>query len=600
MKCQRSRAALALFVALLWLGAPAALRAQVLQQVPSDAPVVIKITNLKAVSDKVAKFATALGLAEMSPQLADPLGSMQEEMKIKEGLDTAGELALVFTKDLLEASSPEEVVMVLLPVTDYKAFLSNLEGAKTDGPVTTFHPGGGDKELHAANWGKYAVVAQNKALLAQRPTGLKLSPLAAREAKEKDAFLFLNIPTLAPKALEQIEQARAEAMGMLENELGNEGELKEFAPVAKAAFGQVLKISEGFLRNSTSVSMGLHLSDEGLTGSAITEFKPESYAGKMTSLLKNAKQPLLIGLPARKYLAAGGMVVEPKITSQLIGDALDPISKELAATKSGKGLSSVIEAVKRFVGAAKSVTFGAPMPTAPIGAESVMQNVFVVKGDAKALADAQKQVMEGLGEMTKTLPKDSGVALNVEITPGAKSVGDVKLDTAVANLVTGENDPNGAQIQQVAALVFGPAGIGGTYGPVNKDTFVMVQGGTDKLLGDVVKSAQTPQDPIGTDAKVKMVSGHLPAQQVAVEYIFVDNIIASVVRYSEGMGFPIKLKLPPNQAPIGISAATEGSALRFDGFIATELIQNVVAGGMQMKMEMEGEGGGGGGNKEGL
>src|SRR5262249_41962177 len=159
--------------------------------------------------------------------------------------------------------------------------------------------------------------------------------------------------------------------------------------------------------------------------------------------------------------------IEPTVMGQLLGDALDPISKELAATKSGKGLASVIEASKRFVSAAKSVTVGAPMSTAPIGAESMMQNVYVVKGDAKALTEAQKSAFEGLGEMTKSIPKDSGVEVNVEITPGAKTVGDVKLDTAVANLTTAENTPKAAQVQQMAAFIFGPGGMGGTFGPVN-------------------------------------------------------------------------------------------------------------------------------------
>src|SRR4026207_649700 len=62
-------------------------RAQVLQQVPSDALVVIKVNNLKATSDKLAKFAEALGLAAISPEMADPLASLQENMKVKEGLD---------------------------------------------------------------------------------------------------------------------------------------------------------------------------------------------------------------------------------------------------------------------------------------------------------------------------------------------------------------------------------------------------------------------------------------------------------------------------------------------------------------------------------
>src|SRR5688572_33470642 len=92
------RAAAVLVVAAIAILPGRAAQAQVLDQVPSDALVVIKIGNLKAVSDKVAKFAEAVGLAAVSPEFANPLASMQEHMKIKNGLDTSGEVAILMLK----------------------------------------------------------------------------------------------------------------------------------------------------------------------------------------------------------------------------------------------------------------------------------------------------------------------------------------------------------------------------------------------------------------------------------------------------------------------------------------------------------------------
>src|SRR4051812_44950327 len=214
---------------LISLGAPMAARAQVLQQVPSDALVVIKVNNLKAVSDKVAKFAEALGLAAVSPEFANPLQSLQDNMKIKEGLDTAGEMAFVFTKAAAAGGDPDQGMMVIMPVSDYKAFLGNFKDVKTEGAVSTFKPNeGGDKELHAANWGKYAVISENQSLLSNKPAGLKLSGLADKEAKEKDAFIFANIPALAEIALPHIQEARTKALGEIDKELGKNEQAKEF------------------------------------------------------------------------------------------------------------------------------------------------------------------------------------------------------------------------------------------------------------------------------------------------------------------------------------------------------------------------------------
>src|SRR5688572_32990086 len=96
-----------LAAALVFVASPAA-RAQVLEQVPSDALVVIKVSNLKAVSDKVAKFSEAVGLAAVSPEFANPLASMQEHMGVKNGVDTAGEMAIIMAKPADKETDPGE------------------------------------------------------------------------------------------------------------------------------------------------------------------------------------------------------------------------------------------------------------------------------------------------------------------------------------------------------------------------------------------------------------------------------------------------------------------------------------------------------------
>jgi len=601
----RSRAAsacLALVAAgLISLGAPMAARAQVMQQVPSDALVVIKVNNLKAVSDKVAKFAEALGLAAVSPEFANPLQSLQDNMKIKQGLDTSGEMAFVFTKAAAKGGNPDEGMMILMPVSDYKAFLGNFQDVKTDGAVSTFKPHeGNDKEIHAVNWGKYAAVSENQALLAQKPAGLKLSGLADKEAKEKDAFIFANIPALAEIALPHIQEARDKAMGEIDKELGNNDEAKEFTGVAKAAFGQALNVAEGFLKTSTGASLSLHLNDHGLSTTMMADFKPGSYAANMITKLKPTEQPLMAGLPNRKFFVAGGIVNEPQVSGPMIGDLFDPVSKELSNTKAGKGFASAIDAFKKSAGATKSVAFGYTVPTGALGADSIFQSVMVAKGDSAIIHSAQKEMLQGTAELMKLIPQQPGAPkVSYEVTPGAKSVGDVKLDSYAFNMQMDENNPQAAQAQQMMAFIYGPNGLGGSFGPVSKDTYVMVQGGTDKLLQDVVSSAKNNgPDAISSLAGVKKVSGQLPGKRLMTEYIFLDNILNSAVRYAQGFGMQVKMQLPADLPPIGVTAASEGTAFRIDSFVPTQLVQSVVAAGMQTFMQMQG--GGGAGQPDGL
>jgi hypothetical protein len=578
-------------ITLGWLATAA--RAQVLDQIPSDALVVIKVNNLKVVSDKVAKFSEAIGLSAVSPEFANPLQSMQDQMKIKQGLDTAGEMAIVVTKGAAEAGSPDDAMLVLLPVTNFKDFLSNFTDVKEENGVTAFKAEG--EEMNAANWGKYAAVAKNAELLKAKPSGLKLSGLAAKEAKEKDGFVFANIPALAQIALPKIEAARKEALGDIDRELGKNDQAKEFAGVAKAAFGQILNIAEGFLKDSTGASFSVHLDDKGLQTCVMADFKPDSYAGKLVAQLKNTDQPLMGGLPARKYFAAGGATIEPSVASKVIGDLLDPISKELANTNSGKGFAAAIDSLKHGAAATKSVAFGYPMPMGAIGADSILQSITVAKGDSAALYDAQKKMLAGMSDLMKLMPQQPGAPkVNYEMTPAAKTVGDVKLDTWAFNMQMDENNPQAQQMQQVMAFVYGPNGMGGTFGPVSKDSFLVVQGGTDKLLKDAVEAAKGNADPLSGEAGVKDVTMHLPKERVLVDYVFVDNIVNAAVRYAQGFGVQVKVALPQNLPPLGFTMASEGTAIRFDGFVPTNLVQSVVAAGMKAFMDFQGGGGAGG------
>ena len=590
----RSTAVMAVFAGLVALSATVPARAQVLEQVPSDALVVIKVSNLKAVSDKVAKFGSALGIDAMVPAFGDPLGALQENMQITQGLDTAGEMAFVFVKPA-EGTSPEQSMIVLVPTADYKAFLGNFQGAKTAGAVTSFTPEGGGQEVHVANWGKYAAVAPSKAMLAKKPAGLKLSGLAAKEAKERDAFVFANIPVLKDMALPHLTNLRTEAIEGIEREMGANEDAKEYTGVAKAAVGQLLNSAEGFLNDATAVSMSLHLTDDGLSMTTMAEFKPDSNLGKTVAQFKNTDQPLMAGLPTanRKYFAFGGMVNDPEVAGKILGDFLDPINKELAGTPKGKGVSEAIDAMKRSMTATKTIAFGYPAPTGAIGADSIVQSVMVAQGDAKALHEAQKTMLRSMSDLMKAMPNQAGT-FDYEYAAAGKTVGALKLDTYTYKMTPDPNNPQAAQAQQMMDMMYGPNGMAGVFGPIDNDTYIVVQGGTDKLLADAVKSAQDPKDTLSADPGVKMVAGHLPKSRILVEYVKLDNIITAGVKYAQGFNVPIKMQLPPNLPPIGVSMASEGSAVRVDGFLPTQLVQSIVAAGMQTFMQMQGEGGGGG------
>src|SRR4051812_23578833 len=109
------RAVAAVLIALTFL-ASGVRAADVLDQVPGNAMVVVKIRDLKATSQKGSEFATPLGIADFAPALADPLGSIQKKHKMEQGLNTAGDAALAFLDPGTDTGMAEKMVVALLPV----------------------------------------------------------------------------------------------------------------------------------------------------------------------------------------------------------------------------------------------------------------------------------------------------------------------------------------------------------------------------------------------------------------------------------------------------------------------------------------------------
>jgi hypothetical protein len=96
---------------------------------------------------------------------------------------------------------------------------------------------------------------------------------------------------------------------------------------------------------------------------------------------------------------------------------------------------------------------------------------------------------------------------------------------------------------------------------------------------------------------VTVVRADMPKQRVGEFYIALDQIISSALRYAKEMNAPVKVNLPQGLPPIGITVASEGTAMRVDSHVPTQLVQSVVAAGVQAYMQFQG---GAAGSPDGL
>lgn len=563
-------------------------RAQVLEQVPADSLVVLKVSNIEQTSGKLAKFTQDLGVAMMVPQLNDPLGALLQEMGIQNGVDKTGELAFAYVDPAVSKANEDKSVVILFPVSDFNAFLGNFPGAKTDNGVSEVTIK--NQANFVANWGKYAAISPSKEVVAMTHGGLKLSsPAAAKEVAGKDMVVFANIPAIKAKVGPSLGEARTKMITEMEKEITKDAETAKYSPVIKALINQGMNAAEEFLNDSTAATISLNFNETGIATSVLAEFTPETYLGKLFSGVKTQSTSMLAGLPEAKYIIYGGSVSDPQVVDKLLTDLATPVVTELskADPAAGTAAQKYLDGLRAYAIGAKSSVMGWIAPAGNLGQESIFQIVSVQTGDTAKMkqgyADmmtAQQQLMGSFGgEKMKNF-------MAVETTPNSKTIGGVSFDLVATKINVDQNDPQAAQMQQGIQMMYGPDGMNALVG-VSGDKMIMGMGVADEVLESVVAATKDNKDILGSADKVKNVASQLPKQRVGEVYIALDEIARTAGNYAAMFGAPVDVQLPPDLSPVGIAIATEGPALRIDSFTPTDTLRSLVAAGMQAAMQMQ-------------
>jgi hypothetical protein len=587
------RFAVALIALALMCAAPA--RAQVLNSVPADALAVVKVKSLQDVSGKIAVLAQRWGLANMVQELNDPLGSLLAVANLGPGLDKAGEAAFAVMMPAAGPNAPEPDLLILIPVTDYKAFAGSLPNAKADGALTEFSLGNGNKGPRvAADWGKFAALSNNKDVLAKKPTGLKATGVSAKELDSKDLIGYANLKEIRKFVLPEFQKNKGKMLEGIERGMAQAPNANQkYAPVLKAYLGQFLNVAEAFLTDADGATFGVNLSKDGVQTSLVADFRPDSYAGKAMAQMKGSDASFTAGLPDAKYFFYGGLSSQGNVGLQLLNDFVAPIEKELNAMGAeGKGIVNYLDATREYMAATKQMTFGMVAPTANaiMAQEGIIQMVGVVKGDSAKLAAAQKKMMESQAALMEASGANA-MGLKTTTTPGAKTVDGIKFDQYTTTFDMKPNTPQEQQMAMMLGFMYGAKGMNAYVGAIGADTTLNVVGGNDALLTAAIASAKAGDDPLGKGVASKVNAG-LPQNRVAVFYLSLDTIASTVLDVMAMNGLPGGVKLPPNLPPLAGAIATEGSSLRMDGYIPAQTVESLISAGMQMYFKRQGGGAG--------
>ena len=558
-------------------------QAQVLEQVPSDALVVVHAKNLQSISTKIAALAKQWGIVEMNPAMSDPLGYLLGQAKITDGLDKSGDAAMVLANGDLKAEPPP--MILLIPVTDYQKFIGNFAGAQKDGELDKFKMsfGGepGDEDTYAANWGHYAALTPTKALLAKKPEGFKPSPAAAKEIASKDIVAIANMKVLGPLAKQHIEENKDKVNGQIDSGLSGLPEAAPYIPVLKVCFTQGVNAAERFLTETDCAGLSIDLQPDGVGVGLLADFVADSYLAKNIASVKGTEGSLMTGLPDGKYLMSGGGRNDAEDLKKAFDEFLAPIQDSLSkGNETMQHISTYIDALKSSMHDQQAGSFGLITPTGALGTP-LLQTIMEQKGDAAALLKDQKTMMVSQQEIMNLLPNQP--KMTVDVKPDAKTVDGVSY-TQFTTTITDSSSPSAAMAKQMMNMFYGPNGPQAFTGVVDEHHLMMYTGLDDAVVSAAIKAVKDQNDPFIKDEGINLVRKHLPQIKVSEMYLNVADIVTTAVTYAKMLGMPLPVTMKAGVPPVGFAIATDGPSMRGDMYVPSDLIEQIVAMALQFNM----------------
>ena len=581
--------------------------ADALEQVPADALAVVRLKSLAGLDGKVAKFANQVGLDQMAPEFATPLASFKQQIGATEGVNDEGDLAVALMavdpadqQAARDAGGDDTPVMpvILVPVTDYQAFLANYPDGETDGDVTTVEMGENGDLAYVAKRGDYAAISPIQSMVAAAPTdAISFGGMAAEQLKDRDAVLLANMPRLREALAPALEEGRQKVMDEMDERLAAESsgnpDLEAFTPAIKAAVGQGLDVAEAFLRDGENAVIGLDLDDAGLHSVVLAEFKPDSYLGGVFGSLKGTTESLVKGLPAGDYLMFGGSALPRETLTKLIKDIAGPIVEEVKKVDDPKGQTVVgfYDSALKASGAVESSTVGLLAPSKMFGQSAILQQVQIARGDVATLKTATRELFEKQQEaMALFAPPEA--RMTVDYQENVETVAGVQFDAVTVEPAPGGDPQAVQQQQQLLGILYGPQGNRTLIGEAG-GVLLSLTGLDDAAIETVVASVKEDKDNLTDMLGMDETVGELPDERLMAFYIPLDKWVSAGAKVAGPM-MPVQVQVPANLPPIGSAISSEGASLKAETFVPTKLIQALVTTGMQAQQQMGGGGPNGG------
>lgn len=547
-----------------------------LDALPAKAEIVVLVPNLGALNQKLANLNTALG--GVAPWMADTLTEFKRTTGMNNGINDNGSLALVLNDVAKLGESEDQATppfVMLVPVSDYKAFVANFNVNEVDLNTTISAVISGE-EAFVRKIGNYAVMGADKAVVDNFASANNASALLARAGKHtgaalnrSDILVLVDLAALAPQLQPKIETTLTEAI----KELESNPELAKDSPVDPKVFLQAYQTGiRSFLNSADVAVLGLDISDLGVGLTSSAQFKADSELSKYIVATKTNAATHLKHVANQPYLLAVSMDTTGIDFKPLIASIADPIRK--SNPEMGKLIDAAIPLILNSTGSA-----GAYYPGQLNLAGSLFNSVSVVATeDAAAYAKSFRDYLDLLSKTTLpvTIPAADGsgntekanIRFFTQYNPNTTTVDGVAIDQYEMRY-----DLPPALLAQINPQLMMLTGMAAQRGYVAQVNGKVIVTSTPDLptLTQAIAAAKSGKG-LDENSNLTAVRQQLGSGAAFEAYLNVGTIASTAVSFAQAFGMDTGVQVPQNLPPVGYALMASDNGVAGRTFFPTPVI----------------------------
>ena len=570
----------------------------VFDHIPAGAMGYVVSNSVKATTDNVDRFLADIGVASMLAEEMPSglLGLLKSELKLGEGFDASGGLAVVLLDPSLYGVDLADIVQQKMDnkkVTDVKIpFVIMLPGKDLDTAFPAL------KDSKKTKVGDYTQVdlPPGPMLTAQHGSYILLSPVdkalkavidATKTAKDEmtaaqkevlgrsDLGVYINMKMAAPvltKIMAMVdEKAKSSPMGRHGPDIG-----------------KMMQLNSQVITQTQAVVVSARIAKTGFVFEELIDYVPGSDMAKMLKAIKASDKSLVGRLPNINYVMAGGSIgyvgessgIE-KMSIQTMVEFLAQASGGKISDAQSKKLQALMVSLNDQATGAQFAVGQAPEGAGLIGAAMLIecQDAQKVKGLLADSAALGQEIIQSVGggearELTVTYNKDAGGA------------GVDTIDVSHPQL-TGMPEEG----RKMMAQFIGEDKIRLMVSSPDKNTVLLTFGGGKAFLEQALKAAKEGGS-IGKDKGLAAAMEMMPKNMVGMFALNAGNLVDTI---SKGAGMagamfpPIKIN---SQVPVLMGAGVTDTTQHVVVLVPTDTIKEVAGIFMMFAQGMRGGMGG--------